>query len=95
MKKLLTLALSMAFVLGYAQDYFPAHSEVKTTEQVYRAFTGATIHVDPTTVIENGTLLIYNDEIVSVGKRVQIPSNAVVTDLSGTHIYPSFIEVFS
>ncbi len=95
MKKLLTVALSMAFAIGYAQDYFPAHSEVKTTEQVYRAFTGATIHVDPTTVIENGTLLIYNDEVVSVGKKVQIPSNAIVTDLSGTHIYPSFIEVFS
>ena len=95
MKKLFYLAFFMALTMGYAQDYFPSNSEVKTTEQVFRAFTGATIHVDPMTVVENGTLLIYNDQIVSVGKNIKIPSNAVITDLSGTHIYPSFIEVFS
>nr|WP_297783505.1 amidohydrolase family protein [uncultured Allomuricauda sp.] len=94
--KLLALFLFMGSVSLFAQDYFPINDGVKAKKNNnYTAFTNAKIYVTPTQVINNGTLLIQNGKVVQVGKSVNIPKNAVVEDLSGKSIYPSFIDVFS
>ncbi|WP_087491583.1 MULTISPECIES: amidohydrolase family protein [unclassified Winogradskyella] len=77
----------------FAQDYFPSNSGVKSNNSNYMAFTNAKIHVSPTEVIKNGTLLIKNGKVVSVGKSVSIPKNTTKVDLSGKSIYPSFIDL--
>ncbi|RNC87326.1 MAG: amidohydrolase [Winogradskyella sp.] len=77
----------------FAQDYFPSNSGVKTNNSNYMAFTNAKIYVSPTEVIENGTLLIKDSKVVSVGKSVTIPKNTTRVDLSGKTIYPSFIDI--
>ena len=59
----------------FAQDYFPSNSGVIANNSNYTAFTNATIHVSPTEVIENATLLIKEGKVVSVGKSVNIPKN--------------------
>tara|TARA_R100001369_G_scaffold3540_10_gene11058 strand:+ start:14025 stop:16955 length:2931 start_codon:yes stop_codon:yes gene_type:complete len=79
----------------FAQDYFPSNSGVIANNKNYTAFTNATIHVSPTEVIENGTLLIKEGKVVSVGKSVSIPKNTTSIDLSGKSIYPSFIDMYT
>ena len=94
--KLLALFLYMSSVSLFAQDYFPENDGVKAKKNNnYTAFTNAKIYVTPTQVINNGTLLIQNGKVVQVGKSVSIPKNAVVENMDGKSIYPSFIDVFS
>ncbi|MCA0957781.1 amidohydrolase family protein [Muricauda ruestringensis] len=94
--KILALFLFMGSVSLFAQDYFPINDGVKAKKNNnYMAFTNAKIYVTPTQIINNGTLLIQNGKVVQVGKSVTIPKNAVIEDLSGKSIYPSFIDVFS
>ncbi|WP_300026413.1 amidohydrolase family protein [uncultured Maribacter sp.] len=87
-------------LLGYgslltAQDYFPENAGIKVNNNNYTAFTNAKIFVTPTQVIENGTLLIQHGKVVSASSSVSIPKNAVIIDLMGKSIYPSFIDVYS
>ena len=94
--KLLALLLFLSSAPLFAQDYFPINDGVKAKKNNnYTAFTNAKIYVTPTQVINNGTLLIQNGKVVQVGKSVNIPKNAVVENLSGKSIYPSFIDIFS
>lgn len=79
----------------FAQDYFPSNSGVAANNTNYTAFTNATIHVSPTEIIENATLLIKEGKVVSVGKSVNIPKNTTKIDLSGKTIYPSFIDLYT
>ncbi len=77
-----------------AQTTFPK-DEPKYNQPGIFALTNATIHVSSTKVIENGTLLIEKEKITEVGKGINIPKNAVIIDLKGKHIYPSFIDLYS
>ncbi|MFZ9002835.1 MAG: amidohydrolase family protein [Robiginitalea sp.] len=93
--KIALLAFLGLGYVGIAQKYFPKNDGVKATNNNYTVLTNARIHISPGQVIDNGTLLIHDGKIVSVGKRVEIPSNSIVMDLSGKSVYPSFIDVFS
>ncbi len=78
-----------------AQEYFPKNDGVKSKNTNYTAFTNAKIYVTPTQVIKKGTLLIKDGKVAATGPSVKIPSNAVVVNLEGKSIYPSFIDVYS
>ncbi len=95
MKKIPLLILLFSMHFMFAQDYFPDNDGVKEKNNNYTAFTNATIYVTPTQVITNGTLLIRDGKVVSAGRSVSIPGNAVTIDLEGKYIYPSFIEPYS
>ncbi|PHQ30478.1 amidohydrolase family protein [Leeuwenhoekiella nanhaiensis] len=84
----------MCFTLA-AQEYFPVNDGVKTVNSNYTLFKNATLHPAPGKTINNGSMLIKDGKIVSVGKSVKEPANAVVIDLKGKHVYPSFIEMYS
>ncbi|WP_299252065.1 amidohydrolase family protein [uncultured Lacinutrix sp.] len=94
-KKTLLFAFLACTINLFAQENVPKNDGVKTISSNYTAVTNAKIHVSPTQVIENGTLVIKDGKIVSVGANISIPKNAVVTDLSGKSIYPSFIDIYS
>jgi imidazolonepropionase-like amidohydrolase len=79
----------------FAQDYYPKNDGVKTTNTSYQAFINAKIHITPTQVIDNGTLLIKDGKVVASGTQVNIPKNTTVVDLNGKSIYPSFIDMYS
>ena len=93
--RLFVLAILWCGCSLFAQDYFPKNDGVKSKNNNYTAFTNAKIYVSPTQIIENGTLLIQNGKVAQVGKTVPLPKNAVVVDVNGKHIYPSFIDVYS
>ncbi|MFY9243981.1 MAG: amidohydrolase family protein [Polaribacter sp.] len=95
MKKLLFLLFFLSLTDMQAQEYFPTNAGVKTTENSIFAFTNATIYVTPTEVIQNGTLLIKEGKVISVGTSVKIPNGTKTIDLAGKTIYPSFIDLYS
>ena len=94
-KKTILLACLVLTINVFAQENVPKNDGVKTISSNYTAVTNAKIHVSPTQVIENGTMVIKDGKIVSIGNNVSIPKNAVVTDLSGKSVYPSFIDLYS
>lgn len=55
------------------------------------AFTNAHIFVGNNTEIKNGILLIQDNKVLNVGQEMSIPKNAIIQDLHGANIYPSFI----
>jgi imidazolonepropionase-like amidohydrolase len=91
---LLIFVFSFLQISVLAQPTFPK-DEPKFNQPGIFAFTNATIHVNSIKVIENATLLIERERITEVGKGVAIPKNAVIIDLKGKHIYPSFIDLYS
>ncbi len=56
------------------------------------ALINARIHTVTNGVIENGTLLIRNDEIIAIGENVSIPDGTEIIDCKGQTVYPGFID---
>ncbi len=77
-----------------AQDYYP-QTGIKDKRTETYAFTNATLHVDYKAVIEKATLVITDGIITASGTNIAAPKNAIVIDINGAHIYPSFIELYS
>jgi len=78
-----------------AQEYFPKNDGLKQEDHNYTAFKNVTLHISPEKVINNGVLLVQDGKVVASGRSVNIPDNCRVIDLSGKHIYPSFIEPYT
>jgi imidazolonepropionase-like amidohydrolase len=57
----------------------------------------ATLHLDATTTIEDGTLVLYRGRIAAAGptSAVSHTGPAVRLDMTGLHVYPSFVDVHS
>lgn len=94
-KPILQLFIFMFSFSMFAQEYFPSNTGVVANNTNFMAFTNATIHVSPTEIIENATLLIKDGKVVDVGKSINIPKNTTKVDLSGKTIYPSFIDIYT
>ena len=56
------------------------------------AITNATIHTVTNGIIENGSVLINNEQIFEVGRDINIPSEYEQIDASGKHVYPGFFD---
>jgi imidazolonepropionase-like amidohydrolase len=89
------LCFLICFVCFGAQAQLKPQNGVQQSLPQCVAFTNAKIYVSPQQIIEEGTLVIKNDKVVSVGKKVKIPSNALIIDCSNKVIVPSFIELYS
>lgn len=94
-KKSLFLILVLCSSILSAQEHFPKNDGVKSRNTNLTAFTNAQIYVAPSQSISKGTLLIQNGKVVASGTSIPIPPDAVIIDLKGKHIYPSFIDVYS
>ncbi len=81
-------------VIVWAQKLSPVLGVADNRPEVY-ALTNASIVVNSETILKEATLVIQKGKIISVGKDAAIPSNAVVEDLNGKFIYPSFIDLYS
>lgn len=96
MRKLFGLLSLLVLTTGVAQqvETFPVNG-VYTKNHTYYAFKNATIYVDGDTRIEKGTMVIKDGKVEKVGALVTIPKGAVVFDMEGKYIYPSFIDMYS
>ncbi|TSJ39221.1 amidohydrolase family protein [Mucilaginibacter corticis] len=95
MKKLILCGFAV-LLLNYskAQQTFPVNGVQDIRPGLY-AFTNATIVVNSQQTIQNGTLLIKDRVIESVGAGTAIPKGYVVVDLKGKYIYPSLIDAYT
>ncbi len=99
MKKFTLFLLFFSYSLGQclqlqAQETFQ-RNDVKDQRSGAYAFINATIHADPVTAIETGTMLIREGVIEAVGKGLEVPAGYQVIDLRDKHLYPSFIDLYS
>jgi len=94
MKKIFTLLLISLAIQASAQVTFPVNG-VTDERKIPYAFINARITVDPETIIDKGTLLILEGRVVAAGTDVKIPVGAVIIDLNGKSVYPSFIDPYS
>lgn len=84
MNKLTAILLAIAFSAASAQE-----------DSALLALSGATVHTVDGDPIENGVVLIEGRNIRAVGAGVEIPADATVVDLQGSHIYPGFVHPLS
>lgn len=82
---------------GYAQvtSHTTPVDGIKENVPRVHAFTNATLVTSPGEVIYEGTLVIRDGVIVSVGDRPVIPGDARIHDMKGKTIYPGFIDAWS
>ena len=57
----------------------------------------ATVHVDATTTVEDGTVVLHHGRIVAVGPSAttRFDGPSMTLDMTGLHVYPSFVDVHS
>jgi imidazolonepropionase-like amidohydrolase len=77
-----------------SQVTFPNNGAPFVPHTTY-AFVNAHLQADAETLISGATLLVKDDRILESGKSVKVPAHAVIVDLKGKYIYPSFIDLFS
>ena len=98
MRKIIQLPLLLAMIFIsqnlLAQITFPRNGVYDEREGFY-AFTNGTIHKTYNETIEGATMIIKNGKVQAIGMRLPIPAGAVVVDLKGKHVYPSFIDLYS
>jgi imidazolonepropionase-like amidohydrolase len=95
MKKFLLCGFAVLLCnFSRAQQTFPVNGVQDIRPGLY-AFTNATIVVNPQQTIPNGTLLIKDRIIESVGTGTAIPKGYVVIDLKGKYIYPGLVDAYT
>ena len=90
-RKLLIILLSIFCFPSFGQETFPVNGVATEFEPIYAFINAHIINVD--NEIPNGILLIQGDKILQVDTGVQIPKDAIITDLKGDFVYPSFIDL--
>ncbi len=78
----------------FAQETFPVNGVSDNFKPIY-AFTNATIISSPGVEFKNSTLLIQGNKILALDSNLNIPKGAIIYDLNGDYIYPSFIDLYS
>jgi imidazolonepropionase-like amidohydrolase len=89
----LFLCLFSAPLLAQVDDAPVAGVSDRRTE-VY-GLKNARVVVDYQTTIENTDILISNGRIEAVGTALSFPKGAIVYDLTGKTVYPSFIDAYA
>ncbi|MDA7951912.1 MAG: amidohydrolase family protein [Pirellulaceae bacterium] len=92
------LACLMFQTMANAQDATkttPPVVGIRNHRPSVHALTNARLVVSPSKTIENGTLLIENGLIKSIGEAVTVPADAKVWDLKDKVVYAGFIDAYT
>ncbi len=87
----LILCVYMHFGALAAQSPTSLINGTKDERHALYALINARIFVDKDTILDEASLLIQDNEIISVGHDISIPAHAIVRNLQGASIYPGFI----
>jgi len=83
---IVVLVLSYPFATSLtAQTPAPAQEKPLVIKASY-------IHTLTNETLTDGMILIDKGLIVSIGKQIDIPENAIIEDYTGKHVYPGFIH---
>lgn len=94
MRTLTILLTVLLLAMAHGQSVAPL-AHVEDAAKLPVAFMHATVHVDVRTVLQDATLLIRDGSIIAVGRKVNVPGNAVRIDLHGLHLWPALIDPYS
>ena len=96
MKNLIIILFVIIFNYSYSfsQESFPVNGVANNFKPIH-AFTNAHIVISSNKEIKKGTLLIKDNIILNVDSNITIPEGAIIHDLNGDYIYPSFIDLYS
>lgn len=83
---ILLVWLFLMKTLRAQETVYPAPKQTGTT-----VISNATIHTGTGETIENGTIVLTDGKIVSVGKNVSAPAGSTTIDAKGKHVYPGLI----
>jgi imidazolonepropionase-like amidohydrolase len=86
------LLLQAVAVLAAAMTLGPLSASEPSRALPY-AIRGAMVHTAAGAPIANGTVLIRDGVIEAVGASVNVPSDAIVIDGAGMHVYPGLIDM--
>ena len=93
--KIIQIAFALTlFNQIFAQETFPLNGVEENFDPIY-AFTNANIISQPGVEFKNSTLIIQGNKILKLDSNLNIPEGAIVYDLKGNYIYPSFIDLNS
>ncbi len=76
-----------------SQTTFPSNGAPHPVHSTH-AFINASLFIDYETFVKKGTLLIKDGKVIAAGLKVEVPKEAIIHDLEGKYIYPSFIDLF-
>ena len=87
---------TLAQTPSYHSSTFPVNGTVDK-HLVRTVLENAIVHVDENTTINNGTVVLFRGVIETVGssEEVSIKEPAIRLDMSGFHLYPSFVDLHS
>jgi imidazolonepropionase-like amidohydrolase len=94
LKTILWVFFSALFLAVGAQETVPLNG-VKTPVHAVYALTNGHIVMSSTTEFSNGSLIIQDGKVLAVGENLEIPHHAIIYDLQGKYVYPSFIDLYS
>src|SRR5690554_5185358 len=92
--QILSFLVIIISTISFGQLPVPYNGVKKSEASAYVLY-NAKIIVGPDNIIKKGSLVIQNGKIKSVGKQVRHPKGAVLIDMEGKTIVPSFIESYS
>ena len=92
--RLTILFTILSFYTILAQETFSNNGVAQNFEPIH-VFTNAHIILNPSSEIDNGILIIKGNKIIAVDTSLNIPVGAIIHDLKGDYIYPSFIDLYS
>jgi imidazolonepropionase-like amidohydrolase len=96
MKKILTFLFTIIWPVSQLLAQSAQPTQALSDPRVFTyAFTHAEIWQDDKTILTDATLIIKANKIIAVGNNVPVPSDAVIYDLKGKRIIPSFIDIYS
>ena len=88
---LLTASLLFLTLFCTAQQTFPVNG-IPDKRTSTHAFINARVFVDYQTVLDSAVLIIRDGKVLEAGKGIKIPDGAVIHDIKGGYIYPSFVD---
>lgn len=86
LKKLLLLVFGLS--AGFAFSQTGKTNDLADPRPERYALTHATVHADPSSTIQDATILISENRIVSVIAGAEVPKGYQEIDLTGKHVYP-------
>ena len=94
MKLIKTILLLLVSFPLICQDIIPENGVKSTFSPIY-AFKNAYLIISAEKEFKSGTLIIQDDRIIAADSNVIIPEGAIIKDMKGDYIYPSFIDLYS
>jgi len=95
MRQTLTLILFLCCLNIFAQqDDAPVVGISDKRVDIY-GFRNARIYTDYQTVLENADMIVANGRIEAIGVNLTFPRGAIIIDLTGKTVYPSFIDIYA